>query len=254
MHRLEVEGISKAFGGVQAVDNVSIKVKPNEIISVIGPNGAGKTTVFNLISGVYKTDSGRVILEGSDLTGKSQHEVTRAGIARTFQNIRLFKGLNVLENVMTAHDPIIQYNLLDTILSLPKKRRLDKQNRELSMHYLEMTGMAEFADEDPFNLPYGLQRKLEIARALATNPKVLLLDEPAAGLNPSEVLEFIELIKQLHSSLDLSIIIIDHRMQVVMELSKWIYVINFGKMLAEGTPTEIQNNDEVTRAYIGEED
>lgn len=254
MYRLEVNDISKAFGGVQAVDHVSLNLGEGEIVSIIGPNGAGKTTVFNLIAGVYATDSGYVKIDGADVTNKEQHIITQTGVARTFQNIRLFKGLTVLENVMTAHDPLVKYNFFDAILGTPKKRRLDKENRELSISYLKLVGLEEYADEDPFNMPYGMQKKLEIARALATNPKILMLDEPAAGLNPSEVLEFIDLIKELHEKLNLSILIIDHRMQVVMTLSERIYVLNFGKLLAEGTPAEIQSNDEVTKAYIGEEE
>lgn len=254
MIRLKVEGISKAFGGVQAVSDVSINIEDNQIVSVIGPNGAGKTTLFNLITGIYPIDSGKVVLNGEDITNNAQHQISKLGIARTFQNIRLFKGLSVIENVMTAHDPLVKYGVFHSILNTPHKNRLDKKNREEAMHYLNVVGLNEFKDEDPFNLPYGLQRKLEIARALATNPKVLLLDEPGAGLNPSEILELIDLIKRLHKELDLSIVIIDHRMQLIMELSEWIYVLNFGKMLAEGNPVDIQNNEDVTNAYIGGEE
>lgn len=252
-NRLEVSNIAKSFGGVKAVQDISLTVAPNQIISIIGPNGAGKTTVFNLISGIYPLDSGSVVLEGKEISKKQQHEITKSGIARTFQNIRLFKGLSVIENVMTAHDPLISYGLFDCFLSTPKKKRLDKENEQLSEYYLDLVGLAKYRDEDPFNLPYGHQRKLEIARALATYPKVLLLDEPAAGLNTVEVLDLIELIKKLHKLLDISIIIIDHRMELIMELSEKIYVLNFGQLLAEGTPAEIQSNDIVTKAYIGEE-
>lgn len=254
MSRLKVEGISKAFGGVQAVNDISININDNQIISIIGPNGAGKTTLFNLITGIYPIDTGKVILNGEDITNKPQNEISQLGIARTFQNIRLFKGLNVIENVMTAHDPLVKYGVFHSILNTPYKKKLDRKNREEALGFLHMVGLGEYKDEDPFNLPYGLQRKLEIARALATNPKVLLLDEPGAGLNPSEILDLIELIKRLHRELDLSIVIIDHRMQLIMELSEWIYVLNFGKMLAEGNPVDIQNNAEVTNAYIGGEE
>lgn len=253
MYILEANGISKSFGGVQAVDNFSLKVLPNEIVSIIGPNGAGKTTVFNLISGVYTADAGSVHLEGKEITNRPQHEITHAGIARTFQNIRLFKGLTVLENVMTAHDPLVNYSFFDAVIRTPRKLRLDRENRELSMKYLAQMGLADYANKDPFSLPYGMQKKLEIARAVATNPKVLMLDEPAAGLNTSELAEFIGLIRALHDELKIAIVIIDHRMQVVMNLSERIYVLNFGKKLAEGTPLEIQQNPEVTKAYIGEE-
>jgi branched-chain amino acid transport system ATP-binding protein len=254
MNRLEVKNISKNFGGVRAVDDFSMTLKDKDIVSIIGPNGAGKTTIFNLISGVYKIDGGEVYLDGGNISQKKQHEIATAGIARTFQNIRLFKGLSVLENVMTAKDPSLKYNIFDSLFYTPRRRKLDALSKEECMHYLEVVGLKDLRNERPESLPYGTQRKLEIARALATNPKVLLLDEPAAGLNPSEVAEFIELIRKLRNDYDFSILLIEHRMQVVMELSRWIYVQNFGKTLAEGTPKDIQNNAEVTKAYIGEED
>lgn len=251
-NRLVIKNIAKSFGGVKAVQDISIEVGHQQIVSIIGPNGAGKTTVFNLISGIYPVDQGSVTFQGEDITNRPQHLITRAGIARTFQNIRLFKGLTVLENVMTAHDPMIRYNLLDSLLATPKKRRMDKENQQLSEYYLDLVGLSAVKDEDPFNLPYGHQRKLEIARALATYPKVLLLDEPAAGLNTVEVQDLIKLIEKIHRTLDISIVIIDHRMELIMHLSEKIYVLNFGKLLAEGTPAEIQSNDDVTKAYIGE--
>jgi len=254
MNRLEVRNISKSFGGVQAVADFSLELKHKDIVGIIGPNGAGKTTAFNLISGVYKIDTGNIILEEKDITGFEQHEITRAGIARTFQNIRLFQGLDVIENVMTAADPYTNYNIFETISRLGRRKKQEAENMEKSMHYLDIVGLKDLAHEKPGSLPYGLQRKLEIARALATNPRVLLLDEPAAGLNPSEVRDFIELVKRLHKDFDISILIIEHRMEVIMELCRWIYVLNFGKLLASGTPSDIQNNKEVTEAYIGEED
>ncbi len=254
MTRLDVQGISKAFSGVKAVQNVSLKVDKGEIVSMIGPNGAGKTTIFNLITGIYPLDAGHVFFEGQDISGKPQHVISRLGIARTFQNIRLFQGMSVLENVMTAYDPRMSYNLLDSMLGTPRRRRMDRQARECAMACLETTGMAEYAGENPANLPYGLQRKLEIARALVTEPRVLLLDEPGAGLNPSEIIELITLIRALHETRELAILLIDHRMKLIMELSKYIYVLNFGQLLAQGTPAEIQRNDEVTKAYIGEEE
>ncbi len=254
MTRLDVQGISKAFSGVKAVQNVSLKVGKGEIVSMIGPNGAGKTTIFNLITGIYPLDAGHVFFEGQDISGKPQHVISRLGIARTFQNIRLFQGMSVLENVMTAYDPRMSYNLLDSMLGTPRRRRMDRQARECAMACLETTGMAEYAGENPANLPYGLQRKLEIARALVTEPRVLLLDEPGAGLNPSEIIELITLIRALHETRELAILLIDHRMKLIMELSKYIYVLNFGQLLAQGTPAEIQRNDEVTKAYIGEEE
>jgi branched-chain amino acid transport system ATP-binding protein len=254
MNRLEVRNLSKAFGGVKAIQDFSFALGAHDICSIIGPNGAGKTTVFNLVTGVYPLDSGEVCLDGRSLVGLSQHQIAQAGIARTFQNIRLFKGLNVLENVMTAADPYSEYNLLDVILASGRKQKREQQVAASSREYLDIVGLGGYEREKPDNLPYGLQRKLEVARALATKPKLLLLDEPAAGLNPSEVKDFIGLIRRLHADFAFSILIIEHRMEVVMELSSKIFVLNFGKLLASGTPAEIQSNREVTEAYIGEED
>ena len=251
---LTIDHLTKSFGGIHAVNNVSLQLPEDKIVTVMGPNGAGKTTVFNLITGIYTVDEGQVRLQGKDLTNQSQEAITHAGIARTFQNIRLFSGLSCLENVMCAHDPLIKYNLLNCVFPSPKKLRSDRQNRELSLSYLETVGIAEYKDEDPFSLPYGLQRKLEIARALATLPKVLLLDEPAAGLNTVEVQEMMELIQKIKQNHDLSVLLIDHRMELVMGLSDYIYVLNFGELLAEGTPQEIQANPEVQRVYVGGED
>lgn len=252
MKILDIHGLSKSFSGVKALNDVSLFVKERQIVSLIGPNGAGKTTLFNVITGVYQADAGQVLVSEKDVTKLPQYQITHEGLGRTFQNIRLFQGLNVLENVMTASDPILTYPLISGMLTLPGARRVEKKNRDLAMHYLELTGMAKYADSNPFSLPYGLQRKLEIARALATQPKVLLLDEPGAGLNPTEICELIDLLNELHTTMDLSILLIDHRMQLIMTLSDYIYVLNFGNLLAQGTPIEIQENPEVNRAYMGD--
>jgi branched-chain amino acid transport system ATP-binding protein len=251
---LEAKGLSKAFGGVKAIDDFSFEVDDHDIVGIIGPNGAGKTTVFNLLTGVYPLDAGQVVLDGKELTGMPQHAITRAGIARTFQNIRLFRGLNVLQNVMTAADPYSDYNLLDVCFFTPRKRRREHAVRDLSRNYLKVVGLEGYEKERPESLPYGLQRKLELARALATKPRVLLLDEPAAGLNPSEVRAFIDLVRTIHDQFQFSIIIIEHRLEVVMELSSRIFVLNFGKLLASGTPAEIVCHEAVTEAYLGEEE
>jgi branched-chain amino acid transport system ATP-binding protein len=251
---LEVNDVSKSFGGVQAVRDVSIQVDNHQIVSMIGPNGAGKTTLFNTISGIYKPDHGEIHFSGENITGKNLNTITQRGIARTFQNIRLFKGLSVLENIMTSCDPYSGYTFFQAVLNTKKKRKIDKENRELCMNYLHLVGLQGLYKEKPENLPYGMQRKLELARALATKPKLLLLDEPAAGLNSKEAADFIELILKIFNEMNLSIFIIEHRMQIVNELSKWIYVLNFGKLLAQGTSADIQNNPEVIKAYIGEED
>lgn len=254
MNILETKNISKRFGGVNAVVDFSMSVRKGDIIGIIGPNGAGKTTIFNVISGVYKPDSGTISLDGCDITNKEQHEIARLGIARTFQNIRLFKGLTVMENVKTAIDPSSGYGVFGGILWSAGMRREERRIGSQAHKYLEMVNLLPYKDEKPENLSYGFQRKLEIARALATEPKVLMLDEPAAGLNPKEVVDLIDLIKRLHAELGLSILLIEHRMEVVMELSHTIYVQNFGETLAYGTPGEIQENDEVIKAYLGEED
>lgn len=251
MNVLEVNHLCKSFGGVQASQDISIRVADKQIVSIIGPNGAGKTTLFNLISGISKPDSGEIIINGKNIAGLALHEVAGMGISRTFQNIRLFKGLSVLENVMTSRDPRAKYNVFDAMLSTPRKKRIDQENRQQCIKYLELVGLAHQKDEKPENLPYGMQRKLEIARALALDPMLLLLDEPAAGLNPSEIEEFIELVRHINKVMQIPIMLIEHRMNVIMELSDWIYVLNFGKMLAEGTCQQIQDNEEVTEAYIG---
>ena len=254
MSRLEAKNLSKAFGGVQAIDDFSFSVGERQIVGIIGPNGAGKTTAFNLLTGVYPLDKGQVFLDDEEISGLPQYKITQKGIARTFQNIRLFKGLNVMENVMTAADPYSSYNLADVFTYSGRKKKREKEISEMSGSFLELVGLAGYEEEKPENLPYGLQRKLELARALASKPKVLLLDEPAAGLNPSEVQEFIRLIQKLHDQFALSVLVIEHRMEVIMTLCANIYVLNFGKLLASGAPAEIQGNREVTEAYIGEED
>ncbi len=251
---LEVSGLSKAFGGVQAVDDFSFDAKPGEIVGIIGPNGAGKTTIFNLVTGVYVPDRGKVLLDGLELAGLRQDEIARQGVGRTFQNIRLFKGLTVLENVMTASDPYAPYNFFSAILSLPGKLKSDREEAEKAREYLKLVGLAGMEDARPESLPYGLQRKLEIARALAIRPKVILLDEPAAGLNPSEVREFIDLIRRLHERFNFTVLFIEHRMEVVMNLSHKLFVLNFGKLLASGEPQEVRRNHEVIEAYIGDEE
>lgn len=251
MSLLKINNISKNFGGVQAVTDFSMDVKKGDIASIIGPNGAGKTTIFNLITGVYKIDKGSIVLNDKDISGLEQHERTLKGIGRTFQNIRLFKGLTVEENVLTAFDPLSKYNVFESFFPIPSKLREEKRGREMCREFLEMVGIYHLKDEKPENLPYGYQRKLEIARALACNPSIMLLDEPGAGLNQTEVTELIELIGQLHDKLNMTILLIEHRLEVVMTLSQYIYVQNFGKTLAVGTPKEIQCHPEVIKAYLG---
>jgi branched-chain amino acid transport system ATP-binding protein len=254
MNILEVKELSIRFGGVKAVQDVSLSVKTDSITSIIGPNGAGKTTFFNLISGVYAPTSGQILFDGQDITGLKQHQISLLGISRTFQNIRLFNQLSILENVQSAMDARATYNLLDSIMTTPKKRRIDRENREKSLEYLRLVGLEKNGQDKPGSLPYGMQRKVELARALASQPKLLLLDEPAAGLNPTEVEEFIRLIHKIKETFHISILLIEHRLQVVHTLSDMIYVLNFGQLLAHGTSREIIENRDVVAAYMGEDD
>ncbi|MGC8787957.1 MAG: ABC transporter ATP-binding protein [Anaerolineae bacterium] len=250
---LEAYNLSKNFGGVRAVRDVSLSVDSDQIISIIGPNGAGKTTIFNLISGIYKPDAGKIFFMGKDIIGKPQHEIASMGISRTFQNIRLFRGLSVLENVMTALDAHSNYSVFTAMLGLPHKRYTERENTRRALETLEIVGLSKYRDEHPTDLPYGLQRRVELARAIVSQPKLLMLDEPAAGLNPSELAAFIGLIAELKERFHFGILIIEHRMQVVNELSEHIYVLNFGNLLAQGKPQDVCNNPEVIKAYIGED-
>lgn len=250
---LEAYNLSKNFGGVRAVRNVSLSVDSNQIISIIGPNGAGKTTIFNLISGIYEPDAGQILFMGKDIVGKPQHEIASMGISRTFQNIRLFRGLSVLENVMTALDAHSKYSLFSAMLGWPDKRQVDKTNMLRALETLEIVGLSKYRDEHPHDLPYGLQRRVELARAIVSQPLLLMLDEPAAGLNPSELVAFIDLIAELKERFHFGILIIEHRMQVVNELSEHIYVLNFGHLLTHGKPQDVCNDPEVIKAYIGED-
>lgn len=251
---LEVKDISKSFGGVKAIQNFSLTADKGNIIGIIGPNGAGKTTTFNVISGVYRADKGKVLLDGKDITNLEQYQITLEGISRTFQNIRLFKGLTVMENVMCAFDPRANYSVIDGLLPTPRRFAEEKRGRKICEHYLEVVGLKNYANERPESLPYGLQRRVEIARALTCQPKVLLLDEPAAGLNPTEVKELTELISRLCSELGFAVLLIEHRLELVMGISHIIHVLNFGKTIAVGTPDEVREDPEVIEAYLGEEE
>lgn len=250
---LEINNISKNFGGVKAVENFSMQAGKGQIIGIIGPNGAGKTTIFNMISGIYSAEQGSVILDGVDITKKQQHEIALMGIARTFQNIRLFRGLSCLENVMTAFDPVSKYNLLQGFLWSKRKTDEEKQNKALATKFLKRVGLEKYIDYNPQNLSYGLQRRLELARAIARDPKVLLLDEPAAGLNTKEVVDLIELILNLRDEYGFTIIIIEHRLELIMSICETVYVQNFGETISIGTPREIQNDEAVISAYLGGE-
>lgn len=254
MALLEIKHIYKNFGGLRAIDDFSLEADPGEIHGIIGPNGAGKTTIFNTITGVYHPDQGEVWLDGNNITKVPQYKITHMGIGRTFQNIRIFKGLTVEENVMCAFDPQSKYSILGGILPTPNRIREEKRGRELTRKYLEVVGMLDYKDEKPENLSYGNQRKVEIARALICKPKVLLLDEPAAGLTPTEVSELTELIKKVSADFGFAILLIEHRLDLVMSISDIIHVQNFGKTIAVGTAQEVQNDPAVIEAYLGAEE
>lgn len=254
MALLELKHIKKSFGGIKAIVDFSLEANPGEIHGIIGPNGAGKTTIFNTISGVYQADSGSVILDGEDITKLPQYKITRKGIGRTFQNIRIFKGLSIEDNVMCAFDPKSKYTVVGGLLPTPGRIREEKRGRELAARYLEVVGMADKKDERPENLSYGNQRKVEIARALMCEPKVLLLDEPAAGLTPTEVGELTDLIRKISMEFGFAILLIEHRLDLVMNISDLIHVQNFGETIAVGTADEVQHNQAVIEAYLGAEE
>ncbi|CRZ33355.1 branched-chain amino acid transport system ATP-binding protein [Herbinix hemicellulosilytica] len=252
MEMLKVKNLSISFGGLHAVDSFSITVNKGELYGLIGPNGAGKTTVFNLLTGVYKPDMGQIILDGKNITGLSPVEINKAGIARTFQNIRLFKNLSVLDNVKIGLHNNYNYSTISGIFRLPSYFRTEKRMNEKAYEILEVFGLDKEADILSANLPYGKQRKLEIARALATNPKLLLLDEPAAGMNPAETEELMETITIIRKKYDLTILLIEHDMKLVAGICEKIFVLNFGTELANGLPQDVLNNPEVIKAYLGE--
>lgn len=252
MAMLDITGLGISFGGLRAVDNLNITIEKGELYGLIGPNGAGKTTAFNLLTGVYKPDSGKVLLDGKDITGKSTIEINKSGIARTFQNIRLFKKLSVLDNVKAGLHNHYKYSTITGILRLPKFYKVEKQMNERAMEILKVFDLDSYADTLASNLPYGKQRKLEIARALATDPKLLLLDEPAAGMNPNETQELMDTIKLIRDKFDMTILLIEHDMRLVSGICEKLTVLNFGQVLAAGETSEVLNNPQVITAYLGE--
>lgn len=252
MNLLETKNVEINFGGVKAVSGVDLVIKEKELVGLIGPNGAGKTTIFNLLTGVYKATQGDIIVSGVNINKLRTDQIVKLGLARTFQNIRLFKNLTVIENILLSFDRRSNYSNFDAIFRTKRYREEENKYKEKSLELLRLFDMEDIAYVKSNSLSYGQQRKLEIARALATYPKVLLLDEPAAGMNPQETMELMNIIKHIRDKFEIAILLIEHDMNLVMGICEKLYVLNFGKLIASGSAKEVQNNKEVIKAYLGE--
>ena len=252
MALLEVKNLSISFGGLKAVDNFHVEIEKGQLYGLIGPNGAGKTTIFNLLTGVYKPNAGSIVLDDVNITGKSTIEINQAGIARTFQNIRLFKDMSVLDNVKAGLHNHHKYSTVEGIFRLPRYFKIEKEMDEEAMNLLKVFDLDKECDFKASNLPYGKQRKLEIARALATEPKLLLLDEPAAGMNPNETAELMDTIRFVRDNFDMTVLLIEHDMKLVSGICEKLTVLNFGQVLREGATSDVLHDPEVIKAYLGE--
>ena len=254
MALLEVVHMSHNFGGLKAVSDYNLKLDPGQITGLIGPNGAGKTTIFNLITGIYRPAEGEVRLNGTDVVGLRSNQIAALGIGRTFQEMRLWRHMTVLEHVKMARYSKLSYGLFGAFLDSPKRRKQEIESTELAMDYMELFGVDQYAGQLVVNLPYGAQRRVEMARALAMEPKVLLLDEPTVGMTPEELMDMIQVVRKAHERFNLAIFLIEHRLKVVRELCQHVQTLVFGEVLVDGTPEEVQNHPKVIEAYIGEQE
>ncbi|MEW6667069.1 MAG: ABC transporter ATP-binding protein [Thermodesulfobacteriota bacterium] len=253
MALLQVADLTHSFGGLKAVDGYHLVIEPGEMRGLIGPNGAGKTTIFNLLTGIYTPTQGSILLDGRSLVGRRPHEIAAMGLGRTFQNLRLWRHMTVLEHVKMAFYSRIRYGLTGAFFATSKQRKQEAEFEDRARSLLRMLAVERLADQVVLNLPYGAQRRVEMARALAVDPKILFLDEPTAGMNPEELAQMMEIIRQVHRQLGLAILLIEHRLRVVMELCERIQTLVLGQVIAEGTPEEIQNHPDVIDAYLGKE-